>query len=199
MKNLNIRKITATGVLLALEIIFCVFNITIKIGPLECNVGLIPIAAGSILVGPFAGVVLGLTNGLFTFFSPVTQEVFAQYAVVGTFFTCTLKTLIAGVLPCYVFRLIAKKNFAVGAVVATLLVPILNTGLFILGCLTIVRPAVINAIQNQAFAGTFVSFIFVGFVGLNFFLEFGLICVLAPVLATAMYYIRKRYNNALSL
>lgn len=189
MKNDSVKKMTGTAILLAIEIVFQVIGNYITLpGGISINLSLIPIALGAILFGPLSGGFLGLMNGLLVLFAPSTQAVFFQYAPLGTIVTCLSKCTIAGIVAGLVFKLINKKNFLVAAIVASLLVPILNTGIFALCALTLIAKAIENLnVQNVK---TF-KFLFLILITWNFLLEFVVTTVLSPTIAKVTKIISK--------
>ena len=181
MKNDSVKKMTGTAILLAIEIVFQVIGNYITLpGGISINLSLIPIALGAILFGPLSGGFLGLMNGLLVLFAPSTQAVFFQYAPLGTIVTCLSKCTIAGIVAGLVFKLINKKNFIVAAIVASLLVPILNTGIFALCALTLIAKAIENL--NVENVNTF-KFLFLILITWNFLIEFTVTTVLSPTIA----------------
>ena len=181
MKNNTVKKITGVAVLIAIEIIFQVIGnlITFPAG-VSINLSLIPVALGAILYGPLAGALLGLINGILVLFAPSTQALFFNYAPVGTVITCLSKCTVAGLASGFVFKWIEKKNFLVAAIVASLIVPVLNTGIFALCALTIMVKAIEN--MNTAGVSTF-RFVFLIVITWNFLLEFTITTVLSPTIA----------------
>ena len=69
----------------------------------------------------------------------------------------------------------------VATVAASIICPLVNTGIFIVGCYTFFLPT----LTEWGMAAGFVSvtaFIFLGMVGLNFLFELGLNVVLSPAI-----------------
>ena len=181
MKNDSVKKITGIAILIAIEIVFQVIGnfITFPAG-VSINLSLIPVALGAILFGPWAGAMLGLINGILVLFAPSTQAIFFDFAPVGTVITCLTKCTAAGLVSGFVFKAIEKKNFLVGAIVASLVVPIINTGIFALCALTIMVKAIENL--NTEGINTF-RFVFLIVITWNFLLEFTITTVLSPTIA----------------
>jgi len=153
---------------------------------------LIPIALGAIMYGPLAGALLGLINGVVVLFAPSTQGLFLVYAPIGTVFTCLLKCTIAGFVSGLVYKLISKKNELVAVIVASLLVPVINTSLFALASMTIIVKAVKEAqnILNVADMNYY-RFLFLIFIGWNFIFEFAITAALSPTVYKAIKIVRK--------
>ena len=181
MKNDSVKKITGVAILIAVEIIFQVIGnlITFPAG-VSLKLSLIPVALGAILFGPWAGAALGLINGLLVLFAPSTQALFFEFAPLGTVITCLSKCTIAGLVSGLLFKAIEKKNFLVAAIVASLIVPVLNTGIFALCALTIISKAIAN--MNEGNINVF-RFVFLIVITWNFLLEFLITTLLSPTIA----------------
>ena len=192
MKKDSVKKITGVAVLIAIEIVLQVIGNYVSLGPISLNLALIPIALGAILFGPLAGALLGLFNGIVVLFAPSTQALFMTYAPVGTVFTCLLKCTIAGLVSGLVYKLIHKKNDLVAVIVASLLVPVINTGLFALASMTIVSAAV-KEVQKLAEATSmnYYTFLFLIVIGWNFIFEFGITAFLSPTIYKVIKIVRK--------
>jgi len=188
----DVKKITGVAVLLAIEIVLQTIGNYISLGPISINLALIPIALAAILFGPFAGALLGLMNGLIVLFSPSTQALFMVYAPVGTVLACLLKCSIAGFVSGLVYKLISRKNELVAAIVASLLVPVVNTGLFALASMTFFMDAVKAVMSSLGMeAMNFYRFLFLVFIGWNFIFEFTITAILSPTIARIIRIIKK--------
>ena len=185
IKRNNIKVITSTGILLALEIVFQIIGNYVSLGPVSINLSLIPIAVGAILYGPLVGGFLGLCNGILVILAPATLSLFMSISIWGTLLTCLLKCTIAGVVAGLVFKLF-KKHKVVGGVVASFLVPIVNTGLFCLSCATIFRSFLTDNYAAAGYDNTFL-FLILGVVGWNFLLEMGITGVLSYPVSRALF------------
>ena len=176
----DVKKITGAAVLIAIEIVLQTIGNYIALGPISINLSLIPIALGAIIYGPFVGALLGLINGVAVLFAPSTQAIFLAYAPLGTIITCLVKCSAAGLVSGFAYKLIEKKNAFVATLVASLLVPIINTGLFALFSFTLLIKA-IEAL-NGGNANLF-RFVFLALIGWNFIFEFSITLVLSTTLA----------------
>lgn len=178
MKNISVRRITGVGILLAIELILQLIGNFLAIGPVSINLSLIPIAVAAIVYGPIAGAFLGLANGAFVLFAPSTQ-IFWQTSPWGTPIVCLFKCTLAGLISGLVYKLIARKNPNVGAMIASILVPIINTGLFSVGCFTLISPTI--AVLNGDGIPT-VTYVFILLIGWNFIFELGTMILLSPAI-----------------
>ncbi|MDE6059238.1 MAG: ECF transporter S component [Clostridia bacterium] len=197
------KNIAYLAVLTALVVVLQAVGGAITIGTVQLNFTLIPIVLGAILLGPLAGGFLGLACGIVVLIQVIIgggfYAIIWTYSPVVTTFTCILKTTAAGVAAGFLYRLIAKKNRYVAVFVASGIVPVINTALFILGCLcmnsavTAFRDILVNDAGLAEYAGMNVFvFIVLVLVTFNFFIEFALNLVLAPAICRIESVVRKQ-------
>ncbi|MBR2448815.1 MAG: ECF transporter S component [Clostridia bacterium] len=176
------RNITSFAILLALVIVLQTFGGAINIGPVQLNFTLIPIALGAILLGPLAGGILGLACGIVVTIQ-VIMGLVPFYVLIWTetpvvaLLTCVVKTTVAGYLSGLIYKLLVKKNRYVAVFVAAAIVPVVNTALFIVGCL-----AMWDVMVSMAGGTNILAFILVSLVTFNFFAELGVNLLCAPAL-----------------
>lgn len=188
------RNIATMGILLALVVVLQVFAGAIPIGTASLNLSLIPIVLGALVLGPIAGAILGFASGIVVLIQ-VIEGLSAFYVLIWTYspfittLICLLKTTIAGCVAGFVFRLISKKNTYVATFVAAALVPVINTTLFILGCLCM--PDTVN-MMNSGGENIFV-YICVSLVTFNFFIELAVNLIVAPALHVVYRTVEKQF------
>ena len=176
------RRVTWLAILLALVIVLQTFGGSVNIGAVQLNFTLVPIVLGAIILGPLAGLILGLACGIVVLIQviiglvPFYTLIWTETPVVAAL-TCVVKTTVAGFLCGYVYKLFAKKNAYVAVFVAASVVPIVNTGLFILGCL-----GMWDAILTIAGGSNIFGFIVISLVGFNFFVELAVNLLVSPAL-----------------
>ncbi len=182
-KLLSARNIAYFSVLLALVVVLQCCGGFFRIGPTSLSFVLVPIVLGGILLGWIAGGILGLVFGFIVLMYGVagtdafTATLLADSPVM-TVLICLVKGVAAGVVPALLYKLIARKNTLAAAIVASASAPIMNTGLFIVGCLIIngtIAGFTANGTMNEI-----VYFLFIGCAGWNFLIEFAINLVLAP-------------------
>lgn len=181
-KFFSARRVAGMGVLLALVIALQAFGGTISIGAVQLNFTLIPIVLGAIVFGPWVGGFLGLACGVVVLIQVIVGAV-PFYALIWTndpvvtTLTCLVKTTAAGVLSGWAYRWLSGKNELAAVFVASGIVPIVNTALFIVGCLFMT-----NSVYAAAGEQNVLVFILVGLVTFNFFIEFAINLFVAPAL-----------------
>ena len=206
-KFFSAKNIAVLGVLLALVVAMQAFGGSILIGTVQLNFTLIPIVLGAILLGPWAGGLLGLACGVVVLVQVIIAPAGFYYIIwlndpVITVITCLSKTTLAGIAAGFLFQLTEKKNRYVGIFVASAIVPIINTGVFILCCLwmnesmKLTQEWMVNILGMTNLLGLnpFV-FILLGLVTFNFFVELGVNLVVAPGLHTVYKVVEKRIGK----
>ena len=173
------KKIVYFAILLALVIVLQVISNYITFGPVSITLVLIPIVVGGILLGPLAGALLGLAFGIITIIGSLKSPLFITSPVLIVFLAL-IKAVAAGFFPALFYKLIAKKHPVVATYVAAASAPIINTGIFILGCLAGLN--VIKEVFGLDDSTAAIVFIFVGIVGINFFIELGINIILSPAI-----------------
>ena len=188
MKNDSVKKITGVAILAALVIVLQIIGNYVTLGPISINLALIPIAIGAILFGPLAGALLGLVDGILCIVAPSTLMYFMPFAPFWTVVTCLVKTTMAGLVAGLVFKLIAKKNNTVAIIVSSLLIPVINTGLFAVACFTIVTKPIENLNATNI---NVMRFVFLFVIGWNFIFEFGVTSILSPTIVKIIKIVKK--------
>jgi uncharacterized membrane protein len=184
------KQITGIAVLFALVIILQALGATISIGPVQLNFTLIPIVLGAIIFGPIVGAFLGFISGVIVL-SQVIMGAVPFYTLiwtndpVATVFTCLLKTTVAGYLSGLAYSLIKNKNEILSVFIASAIVPVVNTAIFVVGCLFMT-----NSVYAMANGTNVIAFILVSLVTFNFFFELAVNLILAPTLKKVLKYIK---------
>ena len=172
------RTIAGLGVLTAMVVVLQLLSNYVQFGPVSITLALFPIAVGAMLFGPLGGLFLGLIDGALIISAPSTISGFLAIEPLGTVITCLLKTGIAGLVSGLIFNLLKKKNIYLAIILASVLVPILNTGLFALAAITFFRKTLLDGASQMGVGAVYMLFIV--WIGWNFLLEFGLNAALAP-------------------
>ena len=174
------KTIVLTGLFLALEIIFQTLGNFLQIGPANINVALVTVVLAGVICGPISGAVLGFFNGIMALLSPSTIAIFMPINPAATVIICLLKCTLAGLISGLVFILFKKKNRFLGLVLASLLVPVVNTGTFCIGSLLFFRPFLESGVgETFPNIGAFLIF---GVIGWNFIFEITSTVVLSPTI-----------------
>lgn len=187
-ESFGIRQISGIAILTALIAVIQYIANLLPIGYLPYNLTLFPIALGAVMYGPLAGLFLGLIAGGLVIVAPSTS-LFLGYNAFATVVLCLAKTGIAGLVAGLVYLPFRKKHHFIGSLLASVCVPTINTGLFILGAFFIFGGAFDYSISLQ-----YLGFIFVGLIGLNFFVELLINSLMSPVLFKIYQIAKRRFN-----
>jgi uncharacterized membrane protein len=175
-----IKRLTLVAMFTAIVAMLAYMGGFIKIGATaSISLTLIPIVLGGAICGPLVGAWLGLVSGAI-FFATADAAYWLGLSVGGTIVTVLIKGLMAGLLAALTFKLLKNVNRYLAIVVSAVVAPVVNTGLFILGCFLFFFD---NTVAGAANAGqSLFVFIMVGYIGLNFVLELLANILISPAL-----------------
>ena len=179
MKNDKTRRIAGIAIMAAIVIVLQLLGSFIRFGPFSISLVLIPIVVGAALYGPYAGALLGFIFSMVVLLSG-DAAAFLAVNVFGTIFTVLAKGTLAGFCAGVVYKLFSKKSF-LAAVMAAITCPLVNTGIFLLGCLLFFLPTVSSWAQAFGFENVGAYMIF-GLVGGNFLFELLTNIILSPII-----------------
>ena len=165
------------GLLTAVVVVLQLLGSFIHFGPFSISLVLIPIVVGASLYGVLSGAWLGLAFGITVLISG-NAAAFLAVNPGGTVVTVLLKGALAGLLAGAVYKAIEKKNKVVATIVAAIICPVVNTGIFLIGC----RLFFFDTIKTWAAGTNVFVYMITGLVGFNFLFELGLNIILSPTI-----------------
>ena len=178
-KGLSTKDIALGAILTALVIVLQLVGQFIKFGPASISLVLIPIVIGSAICGPKISTWLGLVFGVVVLFTD--GMAFMAIHVVGTIVTVLLKGALCGLASGLVYKLFEKKNVYLAVVLSAIACPLVNTGLFLLGCYIFFFDTIKEWGLSAGFANVG-EYMILGLVGINFLLELAVNVVLSPII-----------------
>ena len=184
------EKLALMSLLTALVAVLAYFGGFIKIGGFaSISLTLIPVVIGSALCGPLAGAWLGGVSGVI-FFATADAAFWFGLSVPGTIITVMVKGILAGLCAGLVYKLLEKFNRYVAVVVSAIVCPVVNTGIFLLGCVVFF----LDTVKGFAAAEGISVFLYliVFFVGLNFIFELLVNILLSPTILRVLNYKNKK-------
>ena len=164
-----------TAIVIALQMIGAV----IRFGTFSVSLVLVPIVIGAILHGPFVGAWLGLVFGAVVLLSGDAAPFYAL-SPAGTIIIVLLKGTLAGFCSGLVYRALKNWHKYPAVLLSAITCPIVNTGIFLIGCLTIFKPY-LSQFGKDEFTSPLI-FVITAFIGMNFVFELLLNVILAPVI-----------------
>ena len=191
--NKKTQKIVGVALFTAIVVVLLLLGSFIRFGPFSISLVLIPIVVGTALYGVGAGAWLGLVFGV-TVLASGDASAFLAINVPGTILTVLLKGIACGALSGLVYRLIEKKNKYAATICAAITAPIVNTGVFLLGCAIFFMPTIEGwaAAAGVESAGTYMI---TGLAGLNFIAEFVVNIVLSPIIVRLIHLGKKEIKQ----
>ena len=179
MNKNRIQRIVGIGLFTAIIAVLQAAAISIRFGIFNITLVLIPIVVGAALYGYKAGAWLGFVFGVVVLFTDASA--FLAVSVPGTIITVLLKGALAGLISGAVYKLIEGRNMYLACFAAAICAPIVNTGIFLLGCRLFFYETIAQWAANAGYpsAGKFMIF---GLCGINFLVEAAINIVLAPVI-----------------
>ena len=188
-KRMSTKTMVLGAVMTALVILLQFMGSFIHLGPFSISLVLIPIVIGAATCGAWIGAWLGLVFGLVVLFSG-DASAFLMINVPGTIITVLAKGVLAGLCAGLAYKVLEKYNRYLAVIVAAIVCPLVNTGVFLLGCVLFF----FETIKGWGLAGGYdsvIQYVFLGLVGGNFLFELGTNIVLSPVVVRLLN-IRKK-------
>lgn len=177
-KKISTRKLTGLAILTALVVILQFLPVK---GPFFLiTLTLVPIVIGSALYGAFAGAWLGFIFGVTVLLSG-DAAAFLTINIPGTIATVLVKGTLSGLAAGLVYKLASKVNRYFGVICSALVAPVVNTGIFLLGC----RLFFMDTVNGWAAASGYENvgaYMILSLVGINFLIELGVNMVCSPII-----------------
>ncbi len=192
-KGMSTERLVLMSLLTALVAILSYFGGFIKIGGLaSISLTLVPVVLGAALCGPLAGAWLGGVSAVI-FFMTADAVFWFGLSIPGTVITVMIKGIMAGWCAGLVYKALEKYNRYIAIVVSAVVAPVVNTGIFLIGCLIFFIDTV-NAGAAAEGMGLF-GYLIVFFVGLNFVFELVVNMVLSPAIARVLDIAEKTFKK----
>lgn len=185
MQNKNnarrrIEQLALMALLTAMVAVLAYFGGFIKIGGLaSISLTLIPVVIGAALCGPWAGAWLGAVAGAI-FFATADAAFWLGLSIPGTIVTVLVKGALSGLCAGLAYKLLERVNKYLAVIVSAIVCPVVNTGIFLLGCRLFFFDAVQTGAADEGLSAF--AYMIVFFVGLNFIFELLVNIVLSPTI-----------------
>ena len=180
-KRMSTKTMVLGAVLTALVVILQFLGAFIKFGPFSISLVLVPIVIGCATCGISVGSWLGLVFGIAVLISG-DAALFLAVNPIGTVITVLLKGTLCGLLSALTYKTLEKKNRYLAVIIAAIVCPLVNTGVFLLGCLAFFLDTVKEWAVGFGFGENVGQYMIFGLVGGNFLVELAMNIVLSPVI-----------------
>lgn len=178
---MSTETLVLASLMTALVVVFqCLATYTTFFGPFSTAIGLIPIVIGAAMCGPAVGAWLGFVFALVVILTG-GASLFFMFSIPGTIITVFAKGIACGAVSGLMYKLLNSFNKTLAAILAALVCPIVNTGVFLLGSAIFFMPfadkiADLLKMEQVGFA------LFIALAFGNFIFEIGMNAVLSPVI-----------------
>ena len=184
MNKQTLRRMVGGGLFAAIIVVLQLIGGGIRFGTFSISLVLVPIVVGTAVYGWQMGGWLGLVFGAAVLLSG-DANLFMTINPAGTIATVLVKGIACGLAAGGCYTALHEKHptlATLATVAAAVAAPVVNTGVFLLGCKLFFMDFVREMAAGAGYESAGV-FMIVGFVGINFLLELGVNIVLAPVIS----------------
>ncbi len=190
----KVRRMAALALLTALVVVLQLIGTVITIGSTPISLTLVPIVIGAILLGPGAGAFLGAVFGVVVLAGGFSgRDWFTAMLLNLSMFWTIVGIMLKGIGCGAVAGLIAKalkEHMTFGCILAAISAPIVNTGIFALVMLTVLRPG-LESFSAQIGGSDAVQVLFLVLIGVNFLVEFAVNAALSAAIARIVHTVAK--------
>ena len=188
---MSTETLVLAAVMTALVIILQFMGAFVRLGVFQCSLVLMPIVVGAALCGKKISAWLGFVFGMVVLLNG-DAAAFLTVNAIGTVITVLAKGTLCGLCAGFVFELLKEKNTYLAVLCSAIVCPIVNTGIFLIGC----QLFFFETIQAWGLAegfGSAVEYMFLGLAGGNFLFELITNIVLCPAILRILN-LRKKKN-----
>ena len=196
-RKMSTKMLVIAALMTAFVVILQFMGAFIRFGMFSISLVLIPIVIGAVTCGKGVGAWLGLVFGAVVLASG-DAGAFLVVNAPGTVLTVLLKGVACGFFAGLTYELVCKafgnrfKNSPyIGAVAAAVVCPIVNTGVFLLGCLAFFMETVAQWAEGLGFGADVGRYMIVGLVGGNFLVEMAVNIIFAPAIVHVIKVVSK--------
>ncbi len=172
------RTLVLGAVFTALVIILQLLGSFIRFGMFSVSLVLLPIIIGAATCGYKIGTWLGFVFGMAVLLSgDATAFLVVNYW--GTIITVLAKGTLCGLFAGLTYKMLSKFNQYLAVITAAIVCPVVNTGIFLIGC----KLFFFETIKSWGAAAGFnnaAAYMFLGLAGANFLFELGTNILLSP-------------------
>ena len=183
------KTMVGVGLFTAIVVVLQFLGGGIRFGIFSISLVLVPIVVGSAIYGWQAGAWLGCAFGITVLLSG-DANAFMIVDPLATVLVVLVKGTLCGLIAGLAYKFLASYNKVVAVVAAGIVCPVVNTGVFLLGCQLFFLPTIREwaAMYGYENAGTYMI---LGLAGINFLIELVVILILAPVITRLIAFTKK--------
>ena len=186
------NALVGTALLTAIVVVLQFVSMNLRFTMFSITLVLMPVVLGAALYGIGTGAWLGFVFGIVVLLTH-DADTFLAVNIAGTIITVLAKGTLAGLISALVYKLLEKKNRYAAVITASILSPVTNTGIFLIGCRLFFWETIKSwaAGEGQSVAA-YVIFILVG---INFIIELSINLVLDPAIVRIIDIVKKQRDK----
>ena len=189
-KRMSTETLVLSAVMTALVIILQFMGAFVRLGPFQCSLVLMPIVVGAAMCGKKVSAWLGFVFGMVVLLNG-DATAFLTVNAIGTIITVLAKGTLCGFCAGLVYDLLKNKNVYLAVFAAAIVCPIVNTGVFLVGCFVFFFETIESWGLAMGF-GNAIEYMFLGLAGANFLFELITNIVLCPVILRVLNFRKKK-------
>ena len=178
--NTKTKNMVGVGLFTAIVVVLQFLGGGIKFGMFSISLVLVPIVVGSAVYGWKAGALLGFAFGAAVLLSG-DAAAFLAIDPLATVAVVLVKGMACGLVAGLLYKLLEKVNTTLAVFAAAVICPVVNTGIFLLGCQFIFIEKITEWAALYGYEDA-TSYMFLGLAGINFIIELTVNIVLGPVI-----------------
>lgn len=180
--KMTTKQLTLASILTAIVFLLQYLGAVIKLGTFSISTVLIPIVIGAATCGVWVAAWLGFVFGIAVLASG-DAALFLAANWWGTIITVLLKGIACGFVSSIIYKAVKSvSNEYLAVMSAAIVCPIVNTGIFLLGCLVFFMDTVSQIAVSAGWEGSIGKFMLIAFVGVNFLIETGINIFFTPII-----------------
>lgn len=188
--NTKTKKLVGIGLFTAIVMVLQLLGGGIRVlGMFSISLVLVPIVVGAAVYGWQAGAWLGFAFGAAVLLSG-DASAFMVVNPLATVFVVLIKGTACGSVSGLVYTALKRYNTLLAVLVAAIACPIVNTGVFLLGCQFFFLETIAQWAKEFGFADA-ANYMIFGLAGTNFLIELGVNILLGPVITRLITYAKK--------
>lgn len=189
-KRMTTKTLVMGAILTALVIILQMMGSFVRLGPFSISLVLLPIVIGAATCGPQIAAWLGFVFGAVVLMSG-DAAAFLAVNPGGTVITVLVKGTLSGLIAGLCYNALKKKNLYLATFAAAVACPLVNTGVFLLGCVMFFMETIAGWANEAGLGGNVAQYMIFVLVGGNFIFELLVNIILSPAVVRLLN-IRKK-------
>ena len=179
-QTISTKQMTLGALLTAMVVVLQLLGSFIRFGPFSVSLVLVPLVIGAATCGPIIAAWLGLSFGVTVLLSG-DAALFLSIHAPGTIVTVLLKGILCAFAAALAYKLLERFNLYAAVVVAAIVCPVVNTGVFLVGCRLFFWETIAEWGSGAGFANP-AAYAILGLVGANFLFEMAFNLLLSPII-----------------